>query len=61
LTFKHFRVNDGICDCCDGHDEYSGKTTCTNTCLEVGKAAREEAARLAELHKAGNKVFKVNF
>lgn len=50
------RVNDGICDCCDGHDEYSGKTTCTNTCLEVGKAAREEAARLAELHKAGRQL-----
>ncbi|CAG9766825.1 unnamed protein product [Ceutorhynchus assimilis] len=50
------RVNDGICDCCDGTDEYSGKKTCVNNCLEVGRAAREEAARLAELFKVGKQL-----
>ncbi|XP_066256480.1 glucosidase 2 subunit beta [Euwallacea similis] len=50
------RVNDGICDCCDGSDEYSAGKSCPNTCLEVGKAAREEAARRAELYKAGKQL-----
>lgn len=45
------RVNDGICDCCDGSDE-SGKQ-CTNTCEEMGRAAREEAERQAKLAKEG--------
>lgn len=25
-------VNDGICDCCDGSDEYSTGVSCNNTC-----------------------------
>jgi protein kinase C substrate 80K-H len=25
-------VNDGICDCCNGADEYSGYIKCNNTC-----------------------------
>lgn len=48
------RVNDGVCDCCDGTDEYTVSDTCTNTCEELGKEARAEAQRLAELHKAGS-------
>lgn len=47
------RVNDGICDCCDGADEYAGRKNCVNNCLEIGRAAREEAARYAELLKVG--------
>ena len=30
------RVNDGICDCCDGSDETSGIVKCEDTCAEVG-------------------------
>nr|AXJ21600.1 glucosidase 2 beta-subunit [Glyphodes pyloalis] len=48
------RVNDGICDCCDGTDEYAVPDICTNTCEELGREARAEAIRLAELHKAGS-------
>lgn len=48
------RVNDGICDCCDGTDEYATQEGCPNICENLGKEARYEAQRLAELHKAGN-------
>ena len=37
-------VNDGVCDCCDAADEYGSGAGCASNCLEVGKAAREEAA-----------------
>lgn len=49
------RVNDGLCDCCDGTDEYA-QNICTNTCDELGREARAEAQRLAELHKAGSQI-----
>jgi hypothetical protein len=29
-------VNDGVCDCCDGSDEFS-KKTCQKTCIELSK------------------------
>ncbi|XP_026731877.1 glucosidase 2 subunit beta [Trichoplusia ni] len=48
------RVNDGVCDCCDGTDEYASEVTCSNTCEELGREARAEAQRLAELYKAGS-------
>ncbi|PZC75256.1 hypothetical protein B5X24_HaOG206518 [Helicoverpa armigera] len=48
------RVNDGVCDCCDGTDEYASGETCANTCEELGREARAEAQRLAELYKAGS-------
>ncbi|KAL1490280.1 hypothetical protein ABEB36_013001 [Hypothenemus hampei] len=51
------RVNDGVCDCCDGTDEYANENDkCINNCLEVGKAAREEAARLIEMYKVGKQL-----
>ncbi|CAG9135609.1 unnamed protein product [Plutella xylostella] len=50
------RVNDGICDCCDGTDEYAVPGTCQNTCEELGKEARAEAERMAELLKAGSQI-----
>jgi protein kinase C substrate 80K-H len=45
-------------DCCDATDEFNGNEKvgggfCTNTCLEMGRAAREEAQRLAEVQKRG--------
>lgn len=48
------RVNDGVCDCCDGTDEYASDETCINSCEELGREARAEAQRLAELYKAGS-------
>ncbi|XP_013192358.1 glucosidase 2 subunit beta [Amyelois transitella] len=48
------RVNDGVCDCCDGTDEYATPDICTDICNELGKEARAEYQRLAELHKAGS-------
>jgi len=47
------RVNDGICDCCDGSDETSPGSHCTNTCDELGRAAREAAEAHARLLKEG--------
>lgn len=34
-------VNDGVCDCCDGSDEYDGRVKCENTCDKVGSVAKE--------------------
>ncbi|RNF03790.1 protein kinase C substrate protein [Trypanosoma conorhini] len=42
----HNRINDGICDCCDGSDEYSGIAVCPNVCAEAQE--REEKLRLEE-------------
>ncbi|ORC87584.1 protein kinase C substrate protein [Trypanosoma theileri] len=44
----HNRVNDGICDCCDGSDEYSGVKDCPNVCAEVQE---NEEKRLMEAEK----------
>ncbi|XP_075528577.1 glucosidase 2 subunit beta-like isoform X2 [Dermacentor variabilis] len=46
-------VNDGICDCCDGSDEYSTSAGCVNNCLELGRQAREEEAKMRELLSRG--------
>ena len=50
------RVNDGICDCCDGADEFEFGTTCANTCREMGAAAREENQRRYSVVKFLKKV-----
>jgi protein kinase C substrate 80K-H len=47
------RVNDGICDCCDGSDEYDGHVSCQNTCWEAGKAARENLKKKIETYNQG--------
>lgn len=38
------RVNDGVCDCCDGSDEWLFPETgrCKDTCKELGKKSYEE-------------------
>lgn len=54
LNIPTSRINDGFCDCCDGTDEYASPDTCGNTCEELGKEARAEARRVAELYKAGH-------
>ena len=50
------RVGDGICDCCDGSDEWTGRVSCPNTCSEMGRAAREAAeARTKVIQEGLNK------
>lgn len=58
-------MNDGICDCCDGSDEYEGRVKCVDTCkakreeevegkrkqLEAGKKALEKRADYLERAK----------
>jgi len=55
MTLPSSRVNDGICDCCDGADEFQ-LGTCTNTCRDLGAAAREEGAKRFELESKGYQV-----
>jgi hypothetical protein len=44
-------VNDGVCDCCDGSDEYEG-LLCANTCAEEASGYRKQAQeRLAEVER----------
>jgi hypothetical protein len=49
------RVNDGICDCCDGADEWTTELAnpCVNNCLEQGAAEREERERLSKVIEEG--------
>ncbi|KAM9310932.1 glucosidase 2 subunit beta [Gastrophryne carolinensis] len=47
------RVNDGICDCCDATDEYNSGAHCQNTCREMGRKAREELEKKAEMAREG--------
>ena len=50
------RVGDGICDCCDGSDEWSSGVTCGNTCDQLGRSAREaEEARLRVIQEGLNR------
>ena len=50
------RVNDGVCDCCDASDEYASSKQCLDNCHELGREARVEAEKAAELAKEGNKI-----
>lgn len=48
----HFVVNDGICDCCDGSDEYQTPVVCPNTCEQKNqkeKMEAEEKRRIKEI------------
>lgn len=60
LNLPSSRVNDGICDCCDASDEYASNASkhvkCINNCLELGRSAREEAQRKADLIRAGKQL-----
>ncbi|KDP20273.1 hypothetical protein JCGZ_06859 [Jatropha curcas] len=47
------RVNDGICDCCDGSDEYDGKVNCSNTCWKAGKVTRDKLQKKIDMYKQG--------
>ncbi|XP_034933878.1 glucosidase 2 subunit beta [Chelonus insularis] len=50
------RVNDGICDCCDASDEYASGVSCIDNCYELGREARAEAEKAAELAREGSKI-----
>ncbi|KRT81559.1 HLH domain-containing protein [Oryctes borbonicus] len=57
LNIPSYRVNDGVCDCCDASDEYANSNVnCANNCNELGRSAREEALKQAELLKAGKQI-----
>ena len=48
LKLPPSHINDGICDCCDGSDETSTSTQCSDKCAglrEAQKAAREKAQK----------------
>lgn len=47
------RVNDGICDCCDGSDEWKEKVRCTNNCIELGRESLKELIANVERQEAG--------
>ncbi|XP_015603531.1 glucosidase 2 subunit beta [Cephus cinctus] len=49
-------VNDEICDCCDGSDEYASGKACVDNCHDLGREARLEAQKAAELAREGNKI-----
>lgn len=38
-------VNDGICDCCGGEDEYNGAITCLDACGDALAAEKEEISK----------------
>lgn len=53
-AFFHSRVNDGICDCCDGSDEYLYPgINCPDNCAGFAKAQAEEDARREQIRQAG--------
>ncbi|AIN99210.1 hypothetical protein LPMP_260970 [Leishmania panamensis] len=65
-VFPHNRVNDGICDCCDGSDEAETPVLCANRCAEVAKelmvqrhteqeSNRKSAERKAEMRIAAQR------
>jgi protein kinase C substrate 80K-H len=47
------RVNDGICDCCDGSDEYDSGTVCENKCVALAAQMRAEEDKARELRNLG--------
>ena len=57
--FEYFfssRVNDMICDCCDGSDEWGGYVTCPNTCKELYKQYYAERIKSQEEAMEGYKI-----
>jgi len=46
-------VNDGICDCCDGSDEYNNPNLCVDTCKEKGKEELQQVLKEIHLHEEG--------
>ena len=55
LILPFSRLNDGICDCCDGSDEHPDKNHCIDNCDEVLKVERERQAKIQSDFLAGSK------
>lgn len=43
----------GICDCCDGSDEWWGEVQCENVCEELGKKVEIERQRREAIYAQG--------
>jgi hypothetical protein len=56
LNLFSSRVNDMICDCCDGSDEWGGYVTCPNTCKELYKQFYAERIKSQEEAMEGFKI-----
>jgi hypothetical protein len=54
LQLAYSRVNDGICDCCDGADELPG--VCPDICDKVLAEEREARAKLKADYETGSKI-----
>lgn len=52
---KHSQVNDGLCDCCDGSDEYTTDAACANTCAADAERHEKEARERERRRQAGLK------
>ncbi|GKE01211.1 glucosidase 2 subunit beta isoform X1, partial [Tanacetum coccineum] len=48
------RVNDQICDCCDGSDEYDGSIICPNTCVMGGHTEYRRVNYGSKVNKFGS-------
>ncbi|KAF5759892.1 putative glucosidase II beta subunit [Helianthus annuus] len=53
ICFYHYIMKSTRRYCCDGSDEYDGKTRCNNTCWEAGKATRDKLMEKNALHRDG--------
>ncbi len=46
-------MNDGVCDCCDGSDEWNSAVKCSNTCRQLAEVGiKERRAALADVKAA---------
>ena len=43
----------GICDCCDGGDEWWGEVQCENVCAELGRKEEIEQRQHREMQAEG--------
>ena len=60
MNIPSYRVNDGVCDCCDASDEHDGAKGCTDTCEEHGRELRVAQAKARLVAEAGYKLRQQN-
>jgi len=53
LNISSSKVNDGLCDCCDGGDEYLTGVVCLNTCDELGNKEKQKKAQELDSFRKG--------
>ncbi|PWU88041.1 putative protein kinase C substrate protein, heavy chain [Trypanosoma cruzi] len=49
----HNQINDGLCDCCDGSDEYSDIIACPNVCAETQEIEEKKRLENERVREAG--------